>query len=81
MILPKRRCLLPISIWYITILSKQSYICCNIAEAALLVVVLLKQYYSSYNVADSRFSGLKIIVSMLFVSENCQSNVVLLEYH
>ena len=62
-------------------LSKQSYICRNIAEAALLVVLLLKQYYSSYNVADSRCSGLKIIGSMLFVSENCQSNTAFLEYH
>ena len=62
-------------------LSKQGYICCNIAEATLLVVVLLKQYNCSYNVADSKCSGLKIIESMSFVSENCHSNTVLLEYH
>ena len=77
----KRRYLLPISILYTTMLSKQGYICCNIAEATLLVVVLLKQYYSSYNVADSKCSGLKIIESMSFVSKNCQSNTILLEYH
>ena len=46
-------------------LSKQGYICCNFPEATLLVVVLLKQYYSSYNVADSKCSDLKIIESML----------------
>ena len=62
-------------------LSKQGYIYCNIVEATLLVVVLLKQYYSSYNVADSSYSGLKILRSMLFALENCQSNTVLLEYH
>ena len=77
----KRRHMLPISTLYTTMLLKQGYICCNIAEPNLLVVVLLKQYYSSYNVADSRCSGLKIIGSMLLVSENCQSNTVLLEYH
>ena len=71
--------LLPISILYTTMLSKQSFICCNIAEVTLLVVVLLKQYYSSYNVIDSRCSSLKIIWSMLFVSENCHTNTVLLE--
>ena len=75
----KRRYFLPISIMYTTILSKQSYICCNIAEA--MPLVLLKQYYSFYNIADSRCSSTKIIGSMLFVSENCQSNAVLLEYH
>ena len=62
-------------------LSKQGYTCCNIAEATLLVAVLLKQYYSSYNVANSRWHSLKIIGSMLLVSENCRSNAVLLEYH
>ena len=77
----KRRYLLPISILYTTMLSKQGHICCNIAEVMLIVVVLLKQYYSSYNIANSRCSGLKVIGSMLFVSENCQSNTVLLEYH
>ena len=77
----KRRHILPISILYTAMLSKQGYIYCNIAEATLLVVVLLKQYYSSYNVADSSYSGLKILRSMLFALENCQSNTVLLEYH
>ena len=46
-------------------LSKQGYISCNIAEATPLALVLLKQYYSSYKVADSKCSGLKIIESML----------------
>ena len=78
----KRLCLLPISILYTTMLSKHSYICCsNIAEATLFVVVLLKQYYSYDSVADSSCSGLKIIGSMLFASENCKSNTVLLEYY
>ena len=45
-------------------LSKQGYICCSIAKVTLLVVVLLRQYYSSYNIANSRRSGLKTI-------ENC----------
>ena len=45
-------------------LSRQGYICCNIAEAMLIVVGLLKQYYSSYNVADSKCYGFKIIESM-----------------
>ena len=62
-------------------LSKQGYIRCSIAKVTLLVVVLLKQYYSSYNIAKSRCSGLKTIGSMLFVSENCKSSTVLLEYH
>ena len=57
--------MLPISTLCTTMLLKQGYICCNIAEPNLLVVVLLKQYYSSYNVADSKCSGLKIIESML----------------
>ena len=73
--------MLPISTLYTTMLLKQGYICCHIAEPNLLVVVLLKQYYSSYNVADSSYSGLKILRSMLFALENCQSNTVLLEYH
>ena len=60
--------------------TKQGYSCCNIAEATLLVLVL-KQYYSSHNVTDSTCSGLKMIGSMLFVSENCQSSTILLEYH
>ena len=59
-------------------LSKKSYIWCNIGKATLLVVVLLKHFYSSYNVADSKCYGLKIIGSMLFVSGNCQSNTGLL---
>ena len=46
-------------------LSKQGYICGNIAEVTLLVVVLLKQYYSSYNLADSKCSSLKIIVKKI----------------
>ena len=77
----KRRYLLPISILYTTMLSKQGYICCSIAKVTLLVVVLLRQYYSSYNIANSRCSGLKTIGSTLFVSENCQSNTLFLEYH
>ena len=77
----KRRYLLPISILHTTMLSKQGYICFNIAEATLLVVALLKQYYSPYSVANSSCSGFKIIGSMLFVSGNCQSNTILLEYH
>ena len=48
-------------------LSKQGYqsICCNIAEATLLVVVLLKQYYTPYDVANSNCSGLEMIESIL----------------
>ena len=45
--------------------------CCSVAKEVL----------SSYNVTDSRCSGFKIMGSMLFVSENWQSNTVLLEYH
>ena len=56
----KRRHILPISILYTAMLSKQGY---------------------TYNVADSSYSGLKILRSMLFALENCQSNTVLLEYH
>ena len=41
--------------------SKQGYICCSIAKVTPLVVVLLRQYYSSYNIANSRCSGLKTI--------------------
>ena len=65
----KRHYLLPISIVYATMLSKQGYICHNIAGAMLLFVVLLKQCYSSYNNADSRCTHLKIIGSILFVTE------------
>ena len=62
-------------------LSNQGYICRNIAEATLVVAVLLKQYYSFYNVANPSCSGLKIIESMLFVPENCQSDTILPERH
>ena len=40
-------------------LSKKSYIWCNIGKATLLVVVLLKHFYSSDNIADSKCYGLK----------------------
>ena len=59
----------------------QSRVCCSIAKVTLLVAVLLRQYYSSYSIANSRCSGLKAIGSILFVSENFQSSTVLLEYH
>ena len=49
--------------------QSQGYICCNIAKVTLLVAVLLKQYYYSHNIDNSRCSGLKIIKSILFVSE------------
>ena len=61
--------------------NKAGYIFCNIAEATLLDVVLLKHYYSSYNGADSLCSDFKIIESMVFVSEDSQGNTILLEYH
>ena len=51
-----------------------------ILRSNVILIVLLKQYYSSYNIAHSRCSGLKTIGSVLFGSENCQSNTVLLEY-
>ena len=54
-------------------LSKQGYICCDIAEATLLVVVLLKQYYFSFNVADSKCSGFKGCVRYIFASLFCMS--------
>ena len=55
----KRHYLLPISILYATMLSKESYVCCNAAEATLLVVVLLKQYFSSVKTKTNPNSGVE----------------------
>ena len=57
---------------------KAELYCCNITEATLFVVMLLKQYYSSYGVLGSNCYGLKIIGLVLLVLENCQRTEAML---